>query len=70
MTTMVSANLSCAPRAKPLSIVVVDDMPEIQELVSHWLSALGCDLAQGYLVARPQHPDAIAALLQRVPVST
>ncbi len=35
---------SHAPRSKPLSVVVADDVVEIQKLVEHWLSDVGCNV--------------------------
>lgn len=39
---MLTSLLQFAARTKPLSVVVVDDVPEIQQLVEHWLSDVGC----------------------------
>ena len=54
---------------KALGLEIVAEGVETPEQAAQ-LRALGCDQAQGYLFARPQHAGAIAALLQRVPVST
>ncbi len=42
---MLTTTLSFTTRAKPLSVVVADDVVEIQQLVEHWLSDLGCNVA-------------------------
>ncbi len=52
---------------KALGLEIVAEGVETPDQAAQ-LRALGCDKAQGYLFARPQHPDAIAALLERVPV--
>ena len=54
---------------KALGLEIVAEGVETPDQAAQ-LRALGCDKAQGYLFARPQHPDAIAALLERVPVPT
>ena len=54
---------------KALGLEIVAEGVETPEQAAQ-LRALGCDQAQGYFFARPQHSDAIAVLLQRVVVST
>jgi diguanylate cyclase (GGDEF)-like protein len=54
---------------KALGLEIVAEGVETPDQAEQ-LRALGCDKAQGYLFARPQHPDAIAALLERIPVPT
>lgn len=39
---MITSPVTLAARAKPLSVVVVDDVVEIQQVVEHWLNAVGC----------------------------
>ncbi|MEP7203179.1 MAG: EAL domain-containing protein [Ilumatobacteraceae bacterium] len=52
---------------KALGLEIVAEGVETPDQAAQ-LRALGCDKAQGYLFARPQHPDAIAALFDRVPI--
>jgi EAL domain-containing protein (putative c-di-GMP-specific phosphodiesterase class I) len=54
---------------KALGLEIVAEGVETPDQAAH-LRALGCDRAQGYLFARPQHPDDIVELLRRVPIST
>lgn len=42
---MLPTTLTMASRTKPLSVVVADDVPEIQQLVEHWLSDVGCQVS-------------------------
>jgi diguanylate cyclase (GGDEF)-like protein len=53
---------------KALGLEIVAEGVETPDQAAQ-LRALGCDKAQGYLFARPQHPDAIAALFERDSVS-
>jgi EAL domain-containing protein (putative c-di-GMP-specific phosphodiesterase class I) len=54
---------------KALGLEIVAEGVETPEQAAQ-LRTLGCDKAQGYLFARPQFPEAIPALLERLPVST
>jgi diguanylate cyclase (GGDEF)-like protein len=54
---------------KALGLEIVAEGVETPEQAAQ-LRALGCDTAQGYLFARPQFPEAIPALLERLPVAT
>ena len=54
---------------KALGLEIVAEGVETPEQAAQ-LRALGCDKAQGYLFARPQFPEAIPALLERVTVPT
>lgn len=42
---MLPTTLTMAGRAQPLSVVVADDVLEIQRLVGHWLSDVGCKVS-------------------------
>ena len=42
---MLSSTLTPPAPVRPLSVVVVDDVLEIQQLVSHWLIGIGCKVA-------------------------
>jgi diguanylate cyclase (GGDEF)-like protein len=53
---------------KALGLEIVAEGVETLEQAAQ-LRTLGCDKAQGYLFARPQFPEAIPALLERLPVS-
>jgi diguanylate cyclase (GGDEF)-like protein len=50
---------------KALGLEIVAEGVETPEQAAR-LRTLGCDSAQGYLYARPQHPEAIPALVERV----
>jgi CheY-like chemotaxis protein len=39
---MLPSTLSFESREKPLPVIVADDVPEIRELVRHWLVDAGC----------------------------
>ena len=54
---------------KALGLEIVAEGVETLEQAAQ-LRALGCDSAQGYLFAKPQFPEAIPALLERLPVLT
>lgn len=41
---MITSNANFGIRTKPLSVVVADDVVEIQRLVEHWLSDCGCNV--------------------------
>jgi CheY-like chemotaxis protein len=41
---MFSSTLNFAARSHPLSVLVADDMVEIQQLVKRWLVDVGCDV--------------------------
>ena len=62
---MFSATLTFASRTRPLAVVVADDVEEIQHLVQHWLSDVGCAVScasNGRDVAklmREQHVDVV-----------
>ena len=43
-SSMVSPTLTFAARARPFSVVVADDVVEIQKIVKHWLSDVGCNV--------------------------
>jgi diguanylate cyclase (GGDEF)-like protein len=54
---------------KALGLEIVAEGVETPEQAAQ-LRTLGCHKAQGYLFARPQFPEAIPALLERLPVPT
>jgi diguanylate cyclase (GGDEF)-like protein len=54
---------------KALGMQIVAEGVETADQASK-LRALGCDRAQGYLFARPQHPDAIVNLLAHIAAPT
>lgn len=42
---LLSSNPPFLPLAKPPSVLVVDDVDEIRQLIGHWLTDLGCEVA-------------------------
>lgn len=63
--TIVSAVIQMA---KALGITVVAEGVEAQEQAS-FLSSLGCDILQGYLISRPLPPEALVKFIQAYPAT-